>query len=421
MVEMSKMQYFQNLSIKYCAYMEREVFLIISQMANRCYFKLTISSDFTRKFEIQFRGVIIDLNHKKFTFADFHQFCDLISSRFAIKVAPVPDYLYSYFSSSKTIIINEEKGIQTEMLIGASMKYIFNGIKKMSDIFPITLLKVTNPRTGKILMVGENELFELFDINKHREKLKPFLLEDKGSASQSRLPSKFSAIFTPDVSSILLHEACGHFLEADMLDRVQSPFRYEDLGKRVTYHGLDITNECKGKYIGAEPFDDEGTIGENEFLIKDGKLASFMVDNIYSKKYGIKPKGNYRTLTPLDGRPHVRMTNVSVTRSDTAGGLFNSNEYDLILTGANKLVVRNNGDFELLIDSAIVDNEIRVHNIIYSDNIRNFLSKIVAVNDDYCAFTGICYKGGVDMKGEHLFVTNIAPSLHVDDLSIRKQ
>ena len=55
----------------------------------------------------------------------------------------------------------------------------------------------------------------------------------------------------------------------------------------------------------------------------------------------------------------------------------------------------------------------------YADNIKSFLSKIVDISNDQIPFTGDCYKGTIDGRGEFFTVTNAAPTIKLSDMNLK--
>jgi TldD protein len=95
-------------------------------------------------------------------------------------------------------------------------------------------------------------------------------------------------------SGILLHEAMGHAFEADFNRKKESIFS-DKMGKSIA---LDFINIIEDGTIdhnrGALNVDDEGNDVKKVYLVKDGRLESYIHDRISAGFYGVEPTGNGR-------------------------------------------------------------------------------------------------------------------------------
>ncbi|MDR0427138.1 MAG: TldD/PmbA family protein [Dysgonamonadaceae bacterium] len=95
-------------------------------------------------------------------------------------------------------------------------------------------------------------------------------------------------------SGILLHEAIGHAFEADFNRKKISVFS-DQLGKQICNKQINVVdNGCIKYNRGAVNVDDEGIEGQKTYIVKDGKLTSYLHDRISAKHYGVEPTGNGR-------------------------------------------------------------------------------------------------------------------------------
>lgn len=95
-------------------------------------------------------------------------------------------------------------------------------------------------------------------------------------------------------SGILLHEAIGHAFEADFNRKKTSIFS-EQLGNMICNEDINIVDD--GTLLSARGsinIDDEGVEGQKTYIIKNGRLESFLHDRISAKHYGLRPTGNGR-------------------------------------------------------------------------------------------------------------------------------
>ncbi|GGX26698.1 hypothetical protein GCM10010321_46650 [Streptomyces chartreusis] len=142
----------------------------------------------------------------------------------------------------------------------------------------------------------------------------------RAHARESAAPApvgEMPVVLAPGTGAVLIHEACGHGLEADHLTRRSSVF-HDMLGKRVGPPGMWLVDDASlsGAW-GSFAFDDEGHDGRRTVLIEDGILVDFLWDEVHSLgRDGAAPangrRQNYQCL------PMPRMSNLLVPAGDTA-------------------------------------------------------------------------------------------------------
>jgi TldD protein len=95
-------------------------------------------------------------------------------------------------------------------------------------------------------------------------------------------------------SGILLHEAIGHAFEADFNRKNTSIFA-DKLNQKVCDANINIVDDGTIPYNrGAVNIDDEGAEGQKTYIVREGKLASYLHDRISARHYGVEPTGNGR-------------------------------------------------------------------------------------------------------------------------------
>lgn len=140
----------------------------------------------------------------------------------------------------------------------------------------------------------------------------------RARAAASPAPvGEMPVILAPGTGAVLIHEACGHGLEADHLARRSSVF-HSLRGKRLGLPGLTLVDDASvaGAW-GSFDFDDEGNQGRRTVLIEDGVLVDFLWDRAHARGQGrARPangrRQNYQCL------PMPRMSNLLVLQGSTA-------------------------------------------------------------------------------------------------------
>ncbi len=110
---------------------------------------------------------------------------------------------------------------------------------------------------------------------------------------------------------VLFHEACGHGLEADHIQKGASVYAGK-VGQQVANPLVTLVDDgtMPGEW-GTLGFDDEGHITQRNVLIEDGILTDYMWDYLRARKDGRPQSGNGRRQS-YQHLPMVRMTNTFV-------------------------------------------------------------------------------------------------------------
>ena len=123
---------------------------------------------------------------------------------------------------------------------------------------------------------------------------------------------KYTVILDPSLAGVFIHEAFGHFCEADFLFKNEQLKKVMKLGSRFGNDDLNVVDEGFIRGLrGNVPFDDEGTPRAKTYLIKDGILSSLLHSRETAKKMGAVPTGNARAIS-YEYEPIVRMTNTYI-------------------------------------------------------------------------------------------------------------
>jgi TldD protein len=111
--------------------------------------------------------------------------------------------------------------------------------------------------------------------------------------------------------AVLFHEACGHGLEADHIQKGTSVYAGK-VGELVASPLVTLVDDgtMAGEW-GTLAIDDEGHPTQRNVLIQDGVLTDYMWDHIRARNGGRGPSGNGRRQSYMH-LPMVRMTNTIV-------------------------------------------------------------------------------------------------------------
>ena len=157
--------------------------------------------------------------------------------------------------------------------------------------------------------VGHTMGFELFDR---------YQVEDLAREAAEQALTKLLARPAPSGSlpvvigkgggGVLFHEACGHGLEADHIQKDVSVFAGR-IGQQVASPLVTLIDDgTVANEWGTFAIDDEGTPAQRNVLIENGILTDYMWDQLRARKEGRSLSGNGRRQS-YQCLPMVRMTN----------------------------------------------------------------------------------------------------------------
>lgn len=229
---------------------------------------------------------------------------------------------------------------------------------------------------------------------------------------------RMPVVLSGQAGGTMVHEACGHGLEADIVQKDFSVYR-DRLGEEVASPLVTLVDDATlpGAY-GSYTIDDEGTPAKRNILIDKGILSLYLTDVQSARKGGIPLTGNgrrgsYRNL------PIPRMSNTFLLPGeDSPDALLARVEKGLLVTKMGGGQVNpTSGDFvfqvteAFLLEKGKVGNPVRGATLI--GNGPEVLRQIEAVGNDLHFEPGMCGKDGQSVP-----VTDGQPSLLVGSLLV---
>jgi TldD protein len=229
---------------------------------------------------------------------------------------------------------------------------------------------------------------------------------------------RMPVVLSGQAGGTMIHEACGHGLEADIIQKDYSVYR-DRLGEEVASPLVTLVDDATipGAY-GSYGVDDEGTPARRNILIDRGILRSYLTDVQSAQKGGIPLSGNgrrgsYRNL------PIPRMSNTFLLPGEERL------ESILEMAGSGLLVTKmgggqvnpTSGDFvfqvteAFLIEKGKIGRPVRGATLI--GNGPEALRQIEAVGNDLHFEPGMCGKDGQSVP-----VTDGQPSLLIRSLLV---
>lgn len=122
------------------------------------------------------------------------------------------------------------------------------------------------------------------------------------------VPGEYDVICSPAISGLIAHEAFGHGVEMDMFVKKRAK-AVEYLGKPVASKLVTMHDgAAAAREVSSYMFDDEGTLGSDTVIIKDGTLLTGISDLLSALKLNTKPTGNGKRES-FERKAYARMTN----------------------------------------------------------------------------------------------------------------
>ncbi len=151
--------------------------------------------------------------------------------------------------------------------------------------------------------------FEIFDDVDVEEVAAKAVARALAKLAARPAPSgKVPVVIAAGRGAVLFHEACGHGLEADHIEK-QSSVYHGRVGDMVASPHVTLVDDgTMGSEWGAFSIDDEGRPAQRNVLIDKGMLTDYMWDFLRSRKAARPSSGNGRRQSYQD-LPMVRMTN----------------------------------------------------------------------------------------------------------------
>lgn len=229
---------------------------------------------------------------------------------------------------------------------------------------------------------------------------------------------KMTVVMAGEAGGTMVHEACGHGLEADLVQKGLSVYANKR-GEKVASKLVTVIDDgsLNAKY-GSFHYDDEGTVGQKSVLIKNGILKRYMYDKLTAKKENKESSGNGRRESYKE-RPLPRMTNTYIASGkDDPEKIIKSTKKGLLVKkmGGGQ-VNTTNGDyvFDVAEGYLIQDGEITraVKGATLTGNGPETLEMVEMVGNDLGFAIGTCGK-----EGQGVPVSDAQPTIKIRELIV---
>ncbi len=243
--------------------------------------------------------------------------------------------------------------------------------------------------------------------------------------SKKSKKGNYDVILAPELVGIIVHESCGHPLEADRIlgreaaQAGESYAKIDSIGRKIGSEKVTIVDDpTVKKSYGFYLFDDEGVKARRKFLIKNGMINEFLLNRETALLLKTKSNGSARAMD-FTREPIIRMSNtfmlpgnysIEEMVEDIKKGIFIKS-----FTEWNIDDIRWNEKYVGFEAYEIVNGELKdfVRRPIIETTTEELYSKVDACSKDLQFVAGTCGKGepmqGVPvwMGGPHIRVRNL--------------
>lgn len=229
---------------------------------------------------------------------------------------------------------------------------------------------------------------------------------------------KMTVVMSSQAGGTMVHEACGHGMEADLVQKGLSVYRNK-LGQKVASEKVTVIDDgtIPGRY-GTAVFDDEGTSSGKTVLIDHGILVNYMYDKLTALKDGRSSTGNGRRES-YQHKPIPRMTNtfIQAGTEDPADIIAETQCGLLVKQMGGGQVNTANGDFVFDVQEGYIieDGKVKypVRGATLTGNGPRALKEIDRVGCDLGFAIGVCGKDGQGVP-----VGDAQPTIRIRELTV---
>ncbi|HIO41414.1 MAG TPA: TldD/PmbA family protein [Aquifex sp.] len=230
---------------------------------------------------------------------------------------------------------------------------------------------------------------------------------------------EFTVVMDAQAGGTMIHEAVGHGLEADLVQKGVSVYDKSKLGKKVASELVTVVDDATlPHHNGSFSIDDEGVPAQRKVLIEDGILRGYMYDRLTAMRDGVESTGNGRRQN-YRYAPIVRMTNTFIAPGkdnpediirDTKRGVY------IVKMGGGE-VNTTTGDFVFeVMEGYMIENGEITHPIkgaVLIGNGPKALQDVDAVGKNLGWSIGTCGKDGQGVP-----VTDAQPTIRIKRLTL---
>lgn len=317
--------------------------------------------------------------------------------------------------------VQVDYGDRTKEIMIANSLGLFRQEKR---VYSILILNVV-AQNGEVIQTGREVLGGLSGFEKFSEEAVHDLIEQATSRAIRMLdarkaPSgKMSVVLDSTAGGTMIHEAIGHSLEADAVQKGISPVYKGKIGQKVASPLISVVDDSTLPNMrGSFSFDDEGVPAQRTVLVEKGILKNYLYDQFTARKENKISTGNGRRES-YHYKPIPRMTNTMITPGEhDPGSIIRSTPKGLYVKkmgGGQVNTATGDFVFEVVEAYEIVNGEQGrpVRGAILTGNGPDVLKSIDMVGKDLDFEIGTCGK-----EGQHVPVGDGQPTLRIPEIIV---
>ncbi len=267
--------------------------------------------------------------------------------------------------------------------------------------------------------VGSMAGFDLLQRNKPADLAKTAAARAVEMLGAQPAPSgKMPVVMAGEAGGTMVHEACGHGLEADLVQKKLSVYAGKK-GQEVAADYVTVIDDAtmEDKY-GSYRFDDEAVPSRKVVLIKDGVLEEFLYDRLTASKEGIQSNGHGRRES-YQHKPIPRMGNTYIApgKEDPCRLMKEAGNGILVTKMGGGQVNTTTGDFVFDVAEGFLIEDGKQGSMIrgatLTGNGPEVLRNIKMVGSDLGFTIGTCGKDGQGVP-----VSDAQPTLWIEDIIV---
>ncbi|MDD5354705.1 MAG: TldD/PmbA family protein [bacterium] len=291
-------------------------------------------------------------------------------------------------------------------------------------IYVVLMLNVI-AQSGEIIQTGREVLGGLSGFEKFSAAAVEDLIEQATSRAIRMLdarkaPSgKMPVVLDSQAGGTMIHEAIGHSLEADAVQKGISPVYKGKIGQQVASSLISVVDDATIPNMrGSFTMDDEGVPAQRTVLVEKGILKNYLYDQFTARKENTVSTGNGRRES-YHYKPIPRMTNTMITpgEHDPASIIKSTPKGLYVKKMGGGQVNTATGDFVFeVVEAYKIVNGAQgqpVRGAILTGNGPDVLKSIDMVGNDLGFEIGTCGK-----EGQHVPVGDGQPTLRIPEIIV---
>ncbi|MDD5686666.1 MAG: TldD/PmbA family protein [Elusimicrobia bacterium] len=293
--------------------------------------------------------------------------------------------------------------------------------KRQSAIFIISIIvsdgKITQT-SHEVIATNTLQKIKLEDIMKVSEIAYQRAADLLNMASPSPA-GEMPIVISSSAGGTMIHEAIGHSLEADLVQKGISPVYLGKIGKKVASEKITVFDNATIEGArGTYQYDDEGTPAQKTTLVENGVLKNYLYDLFTAKKDNAKSTGNGRRES-YNNKPIPRMSNTYIAPGkDNPDDIIKSIKKGIFVKKMGGGQVNTaNGDFIFEVEEGYELNDGKIGKMLRNASLigngPEILNSIDMVGTDIGWQPGTCGKDGQGVP-----VLDGQPTLRIPKITI---